>query len=121
MMLSTSRTKTNNKNNAYFKLLISSFLDGRVIAYASKICKEDQQRTDSNKCPEKGNRCLTRSGKLRQSAREFNVSKTTLKRFVDQMSIDEDTAKKSGYKRVGDRHRFFLQKWKKTSQTKSNH
>ena len=41
------------------------------------------------------------SGKLRQSAREFNVSKTTLKRFVDQMSIDEDTAKKSSYKRVG--------------------
>ena len=38
------------------------------------------------------------SAKLRLSAREFNVSKTTLKRFVDQMSIDEDTAKKSGYK-----------------------
>ena len=34
------------------------------------------------------------SGKLRQCAREFNVSKTTLKRFVDQMSIDENTAKK---------------------------
>ena len=29
------------------------------------------------------------------------------------MSIDEDTAKKLAYKRVGDRHRFFLQKWKK--------
>ena len=27
---------------------------------------------------------LRQSGKLRQSAREFNVSKTTLKRFVDQ-------------------------------------
>ena len=121
MMLSTSRTKTNNKNNAYFKLLILSFLGGRVIACVSKICKEDQQRTDSNRCPEKGSRCLTQSGKLRQSAREFNVSKTTLKRFVDQMSIDEDTAKKSGYKLVGDRHRIFLQKWKKTSQTKSNH
>ena len=37
---------------------------------------------------------VRRSGKLRQSAREFNVSKTTLKRFVDQMSIDKDTAKK---------------------------
>ena len=37
---------------------------------------------------------LRRSGKLRQSAREFNVSKTTLKRLVNQMSIDEDTAKK---------------------------
>ena len=59
---------------------------------------------------------LRQSGKLRQ----FKVSKTTLKRFVDQMSIDEDTAKKSGYKRVGDRHRIFLQKWK-TSQTISNH
>ena len=57
---------------------------------------------------------LRQSGKLRQSAREFNVSKTTLKRFVDQMSIDENTARKSGYKRVGDRHRFFLQKWNKT-------
>ena len=31
MMLSTSRTKTNNKNNAHFKLLISSFLSGRVL------------------------------------------------------------------------------------------
>ena len=37
---------------------------------------------------------LQQSGKLQQSAREFNVSKTTLKRFVDQMSIDEETAKK---------------------------
>ena len=59
MMLSTSRTKTNNKNNAHFKLLISSFLGGRVIAYASKIYKEDQLRTDSNRCPEKGSMCLT--------------------------------------------------------------
>ena len=50
---------------------------------------------------------LRPSGKLPQSAREFNVSKTTLKRFVDQMSIDEDTEKKSGYKRVDDRHRIF--------------
>ena len=55
---------------------------------------------------------LRQSGKLRQSAREFNVSKTTLKRFVDQMSTDEDTAKKSGYKRVGDRHRIFSTKMK---------
>ena len=52
-MLSTSRTKTNNKNNAHFKLLMS-FLGGRVIAYASKIYKQDQQRTESNRCPEKG-------------------------------------------------------------------
>ena len=59
MMLSTSKTKTNNKNNAHFKLLILSFLGVRVIAYGSKIYKEDQQRTDSNKCPEKGSRCLT--------------------------------------------------------------
>ena len=44
---------------------------------------------------------LRQSGKPRQSAREFNVSKTTMKRFVDQMSIDEDTAKKSGYRCVG--------------------
>ena len=36
---------------------------------------------------------LRQSGKWRQSAREFNVSKTTVKRFVDQMSIDEDKAK----------------------------
>ena len=50
---------------------------------------------------------LRRSGKLRQSALEFNVSKTILKRFVDQMAIDEVTAKKSGYNRVGDRHRIF--------------
>ena len=64
---------------------------------------------------------LRQSGKLRQSAREFNVSKTTLKRFVDQMSIDEDTTKKSSYQRVGDRHCIFIQKWKKTSQTISNH
>ena len=53
---------------------------------------------------------LRQSGKLQQSAREFNVSKTTLKRFVDQMSIDEDTTKKSGYQRVGDRHRIFSTK-----------
>ena len=59
MMLSTSRTKTNNKNTANFKLVILSFRGGRVIAYASKIYKEDQQRTDSNGCPEKGSRCLT--------------------------------------------------------------
>ena len=59
MMLSTSRTKTNNKNNAHLKLLIWSFLSGRVIAYASKIYKKDQQRTDFNRCPEKGSRCLT--------------------------------------------------------------
>ena len=52
-MLYTSRTKTNNKNNVHFKLLISSFLGGRVIAYGSKIYKEDQQRTDYNKCPER--------------------------------------------------------------------
>ena len=75
MTLSTSRTKTNNKNNAHFKLFISSFLGERVIAYALKIYKEDQQRTDSNRCPEKGSKCL----KLRQCAREFNVSRTTLK------------------------------------------
>ena len=51
---------------------------------------------------------LRQSGKLRQSAREFNVSKTTLKRFVDQMSMDEDIQqKKSGCKHVGDRHRVF--------------
>ena len=53
---------------------------------------------------------LRQNGKLRQSAREFNVSKTTLKRFVVPMSIDEDTAKKSGYKRMGDRHRIFSTK-----------
>ena len=54
---------------------------------------------------------LRQSGKLRQSAREFNVSKTTLKRFVDQMSIDEDVQqKKSGCKRVGDRHHIFSTK-----------
>ena len=53
---------------------------------------------------------LRQSGKLRQSAREFNVSKTTLKRFVDQMVIDEDTPKKSGFQRVGDRHRIFSTK-----------
>ena len=41
MMLSTSRTKTNNKNNVHFKLLISSVLGRRVIAYASKIHKQD--------------------------------------------------------------------------------
>ena len=35
-------------------MLISSFLRGRVLAYASKIYKKDQQRTDSNRCPEKG-------------------------------------------------------------------
>ena len=51
---------------------------------------------------------LWQSGKLRQSVREFNVSKTTLKRFVDQMSIDEDTAKKD--KHVGDRHGIFSTK-----------
>ena len=49
---------------------------------------------------------LRQSCKLWQSAREFNVSKTTLKCFVDQMSIDVDTAKKLGYKRVSDRHIF---------------
>ena len=38
---------------------------------------------------------LRQSGKLRQSAREFNVSKTTLKRFVDQMSIDECSVAKT--------------------------
>ena len=53
---------------------------------------------------------LLQSGNLQKSAQEFNVSKTTLKRFVDQMSIDEDSAKKSGYKRVGDRHRIFSTK-----------
>ena len=56
---------------------------------------------------------LRQSGKLRQSAREFNVNKTILKRFVDQMSIDEDTAKKSDYKRVGDRHCIFSTKMEK--------
>ena len=53
---------------------------------------------------------LRQSGKLWQSAQEFNVSKTTLKRFVDQMLIDEDIAKKSGYKCAGDRHRIFSTK-----------
>ena len=53
---------------------------------------------------------LRQSGKLRQSAREFNVSKITLKRFVDHMSIDEDTTKKAGCKLVGDRHRIFSTK-----------
>ena len=72
-----------------------------MIAYASKIYKEDQQRTESNRYPEKGSRCLTQSGKLWQSAREFNVSKTTLKRFVDQMSIDENTAKKVSLQACG--------------------
>ena len=48
-------------NNVHFKLLISSVLGERVIAYASKIYKEDQQRTDSNRCLEKSSTCLTRS------------------------------------------------------------
>ena len=57
---------------------------------------------------------LRQSCKLRQSAREFNVSKTTLKRFVNQMSIDEDIQqKKSGCKRVGNRHRIFSTKMEK--------
>ena len=38
------------------------------------------------------------------------MSKTSLKRIVDQMSIDENTAKKLGYKRVDDRHRIFSSK-----------
>ena len=66
-------------------------------------------------------RALRQSGKLRQSAREFKVSKTTLKCFLDQMSIDEDTAKKSGTSVWMTGIAFFLQKWKKTSQTISNH
>ena len=53
---------------------------------------------------------LRQSGKLQQSVREFKVSKTTLKRFVDQMSIEEDTTKKSGYQRACDRHRIFSTK-----------
>ena len=44
---------------------------------------------------------LRRSGKLRQSAREFNMSRTTLKRFVDQMSIGKDTAKSQATKACG--------------------
>ena len=89
---------------------MSSFLGVGVIVYALKICKEDQQRTDSNRCPVKASGVLRRSGKLQHSVREFNMSKTTLKRFVDQMSIVEDTVKKSDYKRVGDRHRIFSAK-----------
>ena len=122
MMLSTSRTKTNNKNNARFKLLIWSFLSGRVIAYASKIYKKDQQRTDFNRCPERAAGALRQSGKLRQYAREFNVSKTTLKRFVDQMSIDENIQQKSQAASVWVTGiAFFLQKGKKISQTILNH
>ena len=65
---------------------------------------------------------LRQSGKLRQSAREFNVSKTTLKRFVDQMSIDEDIQQKSQAASVWVTGiAFFLQKGKKTSQTILNH
>ena len=65
---------------------------------------------------------LRQNGKLRQSAREFNVSKTTLKRFVDQMSIDEDIQQKSQAASVWVTGiAFFLQKWKKTSQTILNH
>ena len=64
---------------------------------------------------------LRQSGKLRQSAREFNVSKTTLKRFVDQMPIDEDTAKNQATSVLVTGTAFFLQKWKKISQTISNH
>ena len=64
---------------------------------------------------------LRQSGNLRQSAQEFNVSKTTLKRFVDQMSIDEDTAKKSGYRRVGDRHCTFSTKMEEDLENISNH
>ena len=67
MILSTCRTKTNNKNNAHFKLLISSFLGGRVIAYASKIYKKDQQRTPIDVLKRAAG-ALRRSGKLRQSA-----------------------------------------------------
>ena len=51
---------------------------------------------------------LRQSGKLRQSAREFNVSKTTLKLFVNQLMRIQQ--KKSGYKRVGDRHHIFSTK-----------
>ena len=64
---------------------------------------------------------LRQSGKLRQSAREFNVSKTTLKRFVDPMSIDEDTTKNQVTSVWVTGIAFFLQKWKKTLQTISNH
>ena len=65
---------------------------------------------------------LRQSGKLQQSARKFNVSKTTLKRFVDQMSIDEDIQQKSQAASVWVTGiAFFLQKWKKTSQTILNH
>ena len=64
---------------------------------------------------------LRQSGKLRQSAREFNVSKTTLKRFVDQMSIDDYKKKSQATSVWVTGIAFFLQKWKKTSQTISNH
>ena len=57
-MLPTSRTKTNNKNNTHFRLLVSYCLGGRVIAHASKIYNEDQQKRNSNRCPKKGSMCL---------------------------------------------------------------
>ena len=80
-----------------------------MIAYASKMYKEDPNRGQTPiDVLKRAAGALRQSGKLRQSAREFNVSKTTLKLFVDLMSIDENTTKKSGYKRVGDRHRIFF-------------
>ena len=53
---------------------------------------------------------LRQSGKPQQSPRKFNVNKTALKRFVNQMSIDKNTAKKSDYKGVGDSHYIFSAK-----------
>ena len=69
MMLSTSRTKTNNKNSAHFKLLISSFLSGRVIAYASKIYKKDHRGQTPIDVQKRAAGALRQSDKLRQSAR----------------------------------------------------
>ena len=82
MMLSTSRTKTNNKNNAHFKLLISSFLSGRVLKEEVEESLRKWKRPMPRKYTKKTNRgqtpidvqkraagALRQSGKLRQSAR----------------------------------------------------
>ena len=102
MMLSTSRTKTNNKNNAHFKLLICYIVFSRW--KSDSLWLENIQGRPKKQSPidvlKRAAGALRQSGKLRQSAREFKVSKTTLKRFVDQMSIDEE--------RERERQNFYL-------------
>ena len=93
---------------------------------SNSLCLKNIQKRptedDFNRCPERAAGALRQSGKLRQSAREFNVSKTTLKRFVDQMSIDENIQQKSQAASVWVTGiAFFLQKGKKISQTILNH